>query len=100
MKSKKDKDLLDFTDILSNIASYKSDRKERSMEKEDSQCPGRKGKYLPVGHRKTRAGRWIAGIMLLFWDGLLLYMIAENLIDPVYGAAFTAAVSVYFGYKI
>lgn len=58
----------------------KKDRQERTQRRK----PGR---YLPV-------------ILLLVWDGLLLYMIVECLIVPVYGAAFVAVISVYLGNKL
>ena len=38
--------------------------------------------------------------MLLIWDGVLLYMIVKCLIEPVYGAAFIAVLSIYLGYQL
>ena len=52
----------------------------------------------PVRHR--RAGRWLTVTMLLIWDGVLLYMIVSCLIEPVYGAAFIAVLSIYLGYQL
>ena len=58
----------------------------------------------PAGHFLARKpsgsgalGRWVTVGILLVWDGLLLYMIVRCLIEPVYGAAFVAVVSVYLG---
>ena len=62
------------------------------------------GRYLKkdrndrMRHRKP--GRYLPVILLLVWDGLLLYMIVECLIVPVYGAAFVAVISVYLGNKL
>lgn len=47
--------------------------------------------------RAPRVHRWITIGVLLAWDGLLLYMIVECLIEPVYGAAFVAVVSCHLG---
>ena len=44
--------------------------------------------------------RWVTVMVLLLWDGLLLYMIVRCLIEPVYGAAFVGAVSMYLGYQL
>ena len=44
--------------------------------------------------------RWVTVTVLLLWDGLLLYMIVRCLIEPVYGAAFVGAVSMYLGYQL
>lgn len=49
---------------------------------------------------RWRVRRWITVGVLLAWDGLLLYMIVECLIAPVYGAAFVAVVSCYLGYHL
>ncbi len=43
---------------------------------------------------------WITIMVLLAWDGLLLYMILHCLIEPVFGAGFVALVSVYLGYQL
>lgn len=53
-----------------------------------------------TGHRIRRISRWLQITVLLAWDGLLLYMIIHCLIEPVYGAVFVAAVSIYLGYQI
>ena len=65
-----------------------------------TQAPGRflKQKAAPV--RKGPCPRWVSVSVLLAWDGLLLYMIVECLIAPVYGAAFVGIVSVYMGYLL
>lgn len=63
-----------------------------------------KGRFLnDSGHRTVRykkIGWYLSVVLLLAWDGLLLYMIVECLIEPVYGAAFVAVVSVYLGNKL
>ena len=63
------------------------------------------GRYLPkrTGHRKNTPIRMRQGVIvlvLLSWDGLLLYMIVRCLIEPVYGGLFIAIVSVYMGYQL
>ena len=83
--------------IVSDIASDKADRKEQMMEQERRKTNGR---YLSRRYRGARYGKYLAVLVLLAWDGLLLYMIVDCLIEPVYGAAFVAVVSVYLGYKI
>ena len=60
----------------------------------------RTGRFLRPAGRRSSAGRWLGAAALLAWDGVLLYMIAEQLIQPVYGAAFVAVGSVYMGYQI
>ena len=50
--------------------------------------------------RRRYIGRWITVMVLLAWDGLLLYMIVRCLIEPVYGACFVGAVSIYLGYQL
>ena len=56
------------------------------------------GRYLAGGHHAARCpGKWMTVAVLLVWDGLLIYMIVRCLIEPVYGAAFVAAVSFYLG---
>lgn len=44
--------------------------------------------------------RCLSVIFLVVWDGVLLYMIAQSLIVPVYGAAFVVVLSVYLGNKL
>ena len=53
-----------------------------------------------TGHCIRRISRWLQITVLLAWDGLLLYMIIHCLIEPVYGAVFVAAVSIYLGYQL
>lgn len=61
-----------------------------------------RGVYETPGVRavRWRVHRWITVGVMLAWDGLLLYMIVECLIEPVYGAAFVAVVSCYMGYHL
>lgn len=69
-------------------------------------APGREtGRYLArpqteYVHRRYRIGRWLTVTVLMVWDALLLYMIVRCLIEPVYGAAFIAVVSIYLGYHL
>ena len=63
------------------------------------------GRYLPnnTRHRKNmpiRLRQCVTVLVLLSWDGLLLYMIVRCLIEPVYGGLFIAIVSVYMGYQL
>lgn len=61
------------------------------------------GRFLTAPRRpmhRERLCRWLTVTVLLAWDGLLLYMIVECLIEPVYGAAFVGAVSIYLGYQL
>ena len=50
--------------------------------------------------RRGNIRQWLTVSILLAWDGLLVYMIVHCLIEPVYGAVFVAAVSVYLGYQL
>lgn len=64
---------------------------------------GTTGRFLASPRRTAGRGnlcRWLTVTVLLAWDGLLLYMIVECLIEPVYGAAFVGAVSIYLGYQL
>lgn len=62
---------------------------------------GGRGRFLPQKDRRgVRCCRWLTVMLLVIWDGVLLYMIACCLIEPVYGAAFTAVISVYLGYLL
>ena len=63
------------------------------------------GRYLPnnTRHRKNmpiRLRQCVTVLVLLSWDGLLLYMIVRCLIDGVYGAVFMAVISVTMGYHM
>ena len=61
----------------------------------------KQGRYLAVrGRNPGRLRRWMRVMVLLVWDGVLLYMIADCLIAPVYGAAFVGVISIYLGYKL
>lgn len=73
--------------------------KEKGNDNRDA--PGRyleKSRQRPV--RRRGPGQCLSVILLLVWDGLLLYMIVACLIEPAYGAAFVAVVSVYLGKKL
>ena len=68
---------------------------------DDRKSPHNAGRFLPRGKRHPgHSGRWLMVSTLLIWDGILLYMIVECLIAPVYGAAFVAAISIYLGYQL
>ncbi|MGM9588578.1 MAG: hypothetical protein ACI3V0_00180 [Faecousia sp.] len=58
------------------------------------------GRFLPQRKHPQIFSRWLTVTVLLAWDGLLLYMIVQCLIEPVYGAGFVALVSVYLGYQL
>ena len=70
--------------------------------KKAGQCGA--GRFLPeqeIRPARRRGGvRWLAVTMLLIWDGVLMYMIVRCLIEPVYGAAFIAVLSIYLGYQL
>ena len=86
--------------IIAKNVSDKPDRKEQAMDRKNAASP-QQGRFLKGGG--GHAGRLCRGlrvIMLLVWDGILLYMIAECLISPVYGGAFVAVVSIYLGYQL
>ena len=58
----------------------------------------KQGRYLSVrGRSPGRLCRWMRVTVLLAWDGVLLYMIADCLIAPVYGAVFVGVISIYLG---
>lgn len=78
------------------------------MKKEKTSLPG---KYLTPADREVlrqqrrgsgrkRCRRYMTVMVLLLWDGLLLYMIVKCLIDGVYGAIFVAVISIYLGYHL
>ena len=59
------------------------------------------GRFLArTEQRGIRCRRWLMVTMLLIWDGMLLYMIINCLIVPVYGAVFVAVISIYLGYQL
>ena len=93
-------DILPAGIMVTQVVSNKADGKEYTME--EKRRAGREtGRYLaggrcPMGH----TGKWLMVTVLLAWDGLLMYMIVECLIEPVYGAAFVAAISVWLGMKL
>lgn len=70
------------------------------MEEERRRIQHGQGRFLTGGSRERRLVRWLKITLLLIWDGMLLYMIVACLIEPVYGAAFVAVVSVYLGYQL
>lgn len=90
--------------MVSKVMSNKLDGKERRLKegcmtnREESGRYLKNDRYERTQHRKP--GRYLPVILLLIWDGLLLYMIVECLIVPVYGAAFVAVISVYLGNKL
>ena len=90
--------------MISEVMSNKPDGKERRLREERIRNMEECGRYLKkdrnerMRHRKP--GKYLPVMLLLVWDGLLLYMIVECLIEPVYGAAFVAVVSVYLGNKL
>lgn len=78
------------------------------MEKGKQDAPGR---FLRPGDRKAmdrqrrewkirRLRRWVTVTVLLLWDGVLLYMVVRCLIEPAWGGAFVALVSVNLGYEL
>ena len=80
--------------------SDKTDRKEREMRNENVRRV-RSGRYL--NGREPHPGglcRWIRVTLLLVWDGVLLFMIIDCLIAPVYGAVFIGVISMYLGYQL
>ena len=93
--------------MVAEVVSNKADRKESVMRAVNQQpnVPG--GRYLTrednrrfsAYRRVRRCRRYLTVAVLLFWDGLLLYMIFRCFIVPVYGAVFVAAVSVCLGYQ-
>jgi hypothetical protein len=85
--------------MIAKIVSDKADRKEREMANEN-ETEKTRGRYLSSGRYRGGPGRWMQMTILLIWDGTLLYMIAECLIAPVYGAAFIGVISVYLGYQL
>ena len=90
--------------MVTNVMSNKSDGKERNLEDAKNRRRQRGGRFENGSQSKTlrqkKLVRYLMVIVLLTWDGLLLYMIAECLIEPVYGAAFVAVVSVYLGNQL
>lgn len=79
------------------------------MKERKSSNPVQPGKFLSRADREAlqrqrrssgirRCRRYLTIMVLLLWDGLLLYMIVQCLIDGVYGAVFIAVLSVYMGY--
>ena len=84
--------------IIKQIVSDKADRKEREM---NNGSRREQGRYLAGrGHRSAGLRRWIQVTVLLAWDGVLLYMIADCLIVPVYGAVFIGVITFYLGYQL
>ena len=90
--------------MVSEVMSNKPDGKERNLKREGTTEQKESGRYLYNSRTEKvqcrKLGKYLSVILLLAWDGLLLYMIVECLIEPVYGAAFVAVVSVYLGNKL
>ena len=90
--------------MVAEVMSNKPDGKERNVKEEKTWEKKEQGRFLnDSGHgtvRYKKTGRYLSVILLLAWDGLLLYMIVKCLIEPVYGAAFVAVVSVCLGNKL
>ena len=86
--------------IITQIVSDKADRKEREMD-DGNRKRRLQGRYL-TDRRLPGSGlcRWLRLTVLLVWDGVLLYMIADCLISPVYGAAFVGVISIYLGFRL
>lgn len=78
------------------------------MREQEKRITQERGRYLtPASAGRARRGsrgipfrRLVTVLVLLSWDGLLLYMIVRCLIEPVYGGLFVAVVSVYMGYQL
>ena len=90
--------------MVSEVMSNKPDGKEHRLKEECITNREESGRYLKKDRcersQRRKPGRLLPVILLLVWDGLLLYMIVECLIVPVYGAAFIAVISVYLGNKL
>lgn len=86
------------------MMSNKPDGKEQNLNEDRTYSMEASGRFLKGRknrkERHKRSAQCLAMLLLLAWDGLLLYMIVERLIEPVYGAAFVAVVSVYLGMKL
>ena len=86
--------------MVTDFTSNKSDRKEREM-KDGNENDRRSGRFLPRGKGHIpRYRQWLMIAILMIWDSILLYMIIENLIAPVYGAAFVGVISIYLGHQL
>ena len=97
--SKESKVICSFGIMLTEMVSNKPDRKEPKVEQKWKRAE-ESGRFLAPRSRERNMGWWMKVILLVFWDGLLLYMIVGTLIVPVYGAAFIAVVSIYLGYNL
>ena len=80
------------------------------MDKKENRCVY-PGKYLTRADREAlqrqrrnskrkRCRKYMTLMVLLLWDGVLLYMIIKCLIDAVFGAVFVAVISVTMGYYL
>ena len=58
------------------------------------------GRYLTAVRSGGGICRWVRVAVLLVWDGVLLYMIAQCLIVPIYGAVFVGVISICLGLEL
>ena len=90
--------------------SNKVDGKEQALKQKEEYTP-HPGKFLnqqdwewmqrQSRSRKIRKRKQLFAVMvLLLWDGLLLYMIMSCRIEAIYGAVFVAVISIYTGYQM
>ena len=63
---------------------------------QDREWMQRQNRSRKIRQRK----RLLAVMVLLLWDGLLLYMIVSYRIEASYGALFVAVISIYTGYQM
>ncbi len=74
----------------------KGDYEGRYLNRRDLQALRRRKQMKQI--RNCR--RWMAVVLVLLWDGVLLYMIVHCLIDSACGAVFMSIISVYMGYQM
>ena len=96
--------------IVVKFVSNKADRKGCPLKQDKKEIP-QGGRFLDQrdwermqrqsqGRKIRQRNRILAIMVLLLWDGLLLYMIVSCLIEAVYGAVFIAVISIYMGYQM
>lgn len=78
------------------MGKWEQEQGGRFLTEADRRAVQRQRQYRQV----RRIRRWMTVTVLLLWDGLLLYMIVRCLIEPVWGGAFVAVVSIYLGYRM
>ena len=66
------------------------------LNQQDWEWMRRQNRSRKIRQRK----RLFTVLVLLLWDGLLLYMIVSCRIEAVYGAVFVAVISIYTGYQM